>query len=123
MTRLFGWLAGTLLLLGLAAGGLLLAALDSKPLVERSETISQVAINQARWLFHTNDPRRPEVNRPTQGVYALGSTMKTVTATAAVTATVTATAAVTVLAPRSNGRAPRCDCVTGVSLWPRVCVG
>lgn len=58
MTRILGWLAGTLLLLVLAAGGLLLLALDSKPLVERSETISQVAINQARWLFHTNDPRR-----------------------------------------------------------------
>lgn len=57
MTRLFIWLAGTLLLLGLAAGGLLLAALDSKPLVERSETISQATVNQARWLFHTNDPR------------------------------------------------------------------
>ena len=58
MTRLLAWLAGTLLVLGLAAGGLLLAALDSKPLVERSETISQAAVNQARWLFHTNDPRR-----------------------------------------------------------------
>jgi len=58
MTRLLGWLAGTLLLLVLAAGGLLLAALDGTPLVERSETISQAAINQARWLFHTNDPRR-----------------------------------------------------------------
>ncbi len=58
MTRLLGWLVGTLLLLGLAAGGLLLLALDNKPLVERSETISQAAVNQARWLFHTNDPRR-----------------------------------------------------------------
>ncbi|MDP2882586.1 MAG: hypothetical protein Q8N89_13530 [Azonexus sp.] len=58
MTRLLRWLAGMLLVLVLAAGGLLLAALDSKPLVERSESISQVAINQARWLFHTNDPRR-----------------------------------------------------------------
>lgn len=58
MTRLLAWLAGMLLLLALAAGGLLLAALDGKPLVERSETISQAAVNQARWLFHTNDPRR-----------------------------------------------------------------
>lgn len=58
MTRLFGWLAGALLLLVLAAGGLLLLALDSKPLVERSEAISQAALNQARWLFYTNDPRR-----------------------------------------------------------------
>ena len=58
MTRLLAWLAGTLLVLGLAAGGLLLLALDSKPLVERGETISQAAVNQARWLFLTNDPRR-----------------------------------------------------------------
>jgi len=56
--RLLAWLAGMLLLLVLAAGGLLLLALDSKPLVERSETISQAAVNQARWLFQTNDPRR-----------------------------------------------------------------
>ncbi|MBS1143425.1 MAG: hypothetical protein H6R14_831 [Proteobacteria bacterium] len=58
MTRLLAWLAGTLLLLVLAVGGLFLLALDSQPLVERSETISQKAVNQARWLFHTNDPRR-----------------------------------------------------------------
>lgn len=58
MKRLVAWLAGTLLVLALAGGGLLLAALDSQPLVERSETISQAAVNQARWLFHTNDPRR-----------------------------------------------------------------
>lgn len=58
MTRLLAWLAGALLLLGLAAGGLFLLALDGKPLVERSETISQAAVNQARWLFLTNDPRR-----------------------------------------------------------------
>ncbi|MFZ2973995.1 MAG: hypothetical protein WA049_15270 [Ferribacterium limneticum] len=58
MTRLLAWLAGTLLLFVLAAGGLFLLALDGKPLVERSETISQAAVNQARWLFHTNDPRR-----------------------------------------------------------------
>ncbi len=40
---------------------------------------------QAQQLIqqYTNDPRHPEVNRPTQGLYALGSTMKTVTATAA----------------------------------------
>ncbi len=31
---------------------------------------------------YTSDPRNPEVNRPTQGQYALGSTMKTVTAAA-----------------------------------------
>lgn len=32
---------------------------------------------------YTNDPRNPELNRPTQGAYTLGSTMKTVTAAAA----------------------------------------
>ena len=58
MTRLFAWLAGTLLLLVLAAGGLFLAALETRPLVNRSETISPAAINQARWLLYTNDPRR-----------------------------------------------------------------
>lgn len=58
MTRLLAWLTGTLLLLVLVALGLLLTAIDSKPLVERSETISQTAVNQARWLFHANDPRQ-----------------------------------------------------------------
>jgi hypothetical protein len=42
----------------LAAGGLLIAALDSKPLVERSETISPMAVASARWLLKSNDPRR-----------------------------------------------------------------
>jgi len=56
--RLLAALAVTLLILMLAAGGLLLAALDSKPLVERSETISQNAVAQARWLLQSNDPRR-----------------------------------------------------------------
>ena len=32
---------------------------------------------------YQTDPRNPEVNRPTQGIYPLGSTMKTVTAAAA----------------------------------------
>jgi hypothetical protein len=66
MTRFLAWLAGTLLVLGLAAGGLLLAALDSKPLVERSETISQDAVNQARWLFHSNDPRQLQAGEARQ---------------------------------------------------------
>jgi uncharacterized protein YfiM (DUF2279 family) len=57
MTRLLAWLAGTLLLLVLAAGGLLLLAIDSKPLVDRGETISQNAIAQARRLLSINDPR------------------------------------------------------------------
>lgn len=58
MTRLFAWLAGALLLLVLAAGGLFLAALEDAPLVERDENISPAAVDQARRLFHTNDPRR-----------------------------------------------------------------
>jgi penicillin-binding protein 2 len=32
---------------------------------------------------YTNDPRNPELNRPTQGAYTFGSTMKTITAAAA----------------------------------------
>lgn len=58
MKRLLAWLAGTLLLLVLAAGGLLLAGLDSKPLVSRGETISPQSVAEARWLLYTNDPRR-----------------------------------------------------------------
>ncbi len=39
---------------------------------------------QAQQLIaqYSSDPRNPEINRPTQGVYALGSTMKTVSAAA-----------------------------------------
>ena len=58
MTRLLAWLAGTLLLLVLAAGGLFLAALESQPLVKRSETLSPLSIAQARGLLLRNDPRR-----------------------------------------------------------------
>ena len=58
MTRLLAALAGMLLIVMLAAGGLLIAALDSKPLVERSETISPMAVASARWLLKSNDPRR-----------------------------------------------------------------
>lgn len=58
MLRLLAWLAGTLLLLVLAAGGLLLAGVDHQPLVSRSATISPLAVAQARWLLLTNDPRR-----------------------------------------------------------------
>lgn len=58
MVRLLAWLAGTLLVLGLAAGGLFLAALDSQPLVSRSETISPHSVAQARGLLQANDPRR-----------------------------------------------------------------
>jgi len=56
--RLLAWLAGTLLLLVLAAGGLLVAAVDRQPLVSRGETVSPQSIAQARWLLLSNDPRR-----------------------------------------------------------------
>ena len=58
MTRLLAWLAGTLLLLVLAVGGLFLATLESQPLVKRSETLSPLSIAQARGLLVRNDPRR-----------------------------------------------------------------
>ncbi|MBI2275892.1 MAG: hypothetical protein HYU74_00930 [Dechloromonas sp.] len=58
MARLLAWLAGTLLVLGLAAGGLFFAALDRQALVSRSETISPNSVAQARGLLLTNDPRR-----------------------------------------------------------------
>ena len=58
MKRLLAWLAGTLLLLVLAAGGLILAGLDSQPLVSRGATIAPQSVAQARWLLLTNDPRR-----------------------------------------------------------------
>lgn len=58
MKCLLAWLAGTLLLLVLAAGGLLLAALEDQALVARSATISPLSIAQARWLLQRNDPRR-----------------------------------------------------------------
>jgi len=56
--RLLAWLAGTLLLLVLAAGGLIWASLDSQPLVSRSATIAPLSVAQARFLLLTNDPRR-----------------------------------------------------------------
>ena len=45
-----------MVLLGLAV--LLFTAVDTKPLVERSETVSTDAIDQARKLLLANDPRR-----------------------------------------------------------------
>ena len=42
----------------LGAGVLLFAAIDTKPLVDRSETVSTDAIDQARHLLLANDPRR-----------------------------------------------------------------
>ncbi|PKO33707.1 MAG: hypothetical protein CVU34_12220 [Betaproteobacteria bacterium HGW-Betaproteobacteria-7] len=58
MLRLLAWLAGTLLLLVLAAGGLLIATLEDQPLVSRPATITAQSIAQARLLLLTNDPRR-----------------------------------------------------------------
>lgn len=58
MTRLLAWLAGTLLLLVLAAGVCFLAALESQPLVKRGETLSPLSMAQARGLLLGNDPRR-----------------------------------------------------------------
>ena len=58
MGRLLAWLAGTLLLLVLAAGVLIWASLDSQPLVSRGATIKPSSVAQARFLLLTNDPRR-----------------------------------------------------------------
>ncbi len=58
MLRLLAWLAGTLLLLVLAAGGLLILTLEDQPLVSRPATITPQSIAQARLLLLTNDPRR-----------------------------------------------------------------
>lgn len=58
MKRLLAWLAGSLLVLVLALGGLLVLAIDGQPLVSRNETISPLSIAQARWLLQSNDPRR-----------------------------------------------------------------
>jgi len=58
VTRLLAWLAGTLLVLGLAAGGLFVAALEPQALVNRGETISPHSVAQARGLLQANDPRR-----------------------------------------------------------------
>lgn len=58
MGRLLAWLAGTLLLLVLTAGGLILASIESQPLVSRGESIAPLSVAQARRLLLTNDPRR-----------------------------------------------------------------
>lgn len=58
MMRLLAWLAGTLLLLGLAGAGLFFAALDSAPLVSRSASLAPTSVEQARRLLLANDPRR-----------------------------------------------------------------
>ncbi|HLO64096.1 MAG TPA: hypothetical protein VK165_14145, partial [Azonexus sp.] len=60
MRRFLVWLAIVLLLPVLAAAVLLLAALDSKPLVERSDAISPIAVAQVRRLLATHDPRHQQ---------------------------------------------------------------
>lgn len=66
MRRLLAWLAGTLLLLVLAAGGLLLAALERQAQVDRAATIAPQAIAQARWLLASHDPRRLQAGEARQ---------------------------------------------------------
>jgi uncharacterized protein YfiM (DUF2279 family) len=58
VSRFLAWLTGTLLMLVLAAGGLLLVALDRQPLIIRDATVSPEAVAQARYLLLSNDPRR-----------------------------------------------------------------
>lgn len=60
MRRLLAWLAVILLLPVLAAAAVILAAIDSKPLVERSDAISPIAVAQVRRLLATNDPRQQQ---------------------------------------------------------------
>jgi hypothetical protein len=56
--RFLARLAGLLMLALAVVAGLLFLALDSKPLVDRQETVSPTAVAQARLLFARNDPRR-----------------------------------------------------------------
>ncbi len=58
MIRLLAGLFTLALAALLGLGVLLFTAIDSKPLVDRSETISTDAIDQARNLLLANDPRR-----------------------------------------------------------------
>lgn len=60
MRRLLAWLAAILLLPVLAAAAVILAAIDSKPLVERSDAISPIAVAQVRRLLATHDPRQQQ---------------------------------------------------------------
>lgn len=60
MRRLFAWLAFILLLPVLAVAAVFVAAIDSKPLVERSDAISPVAVAQVRRLLATHDPRHQQ---------------------------------------------------------------
>ncbi len=58
MIRLFAGLFTLAFAALLGLGVLLFIAIDTKPLVDRSETISTDAIDQARSLLLANDPRR-----------------------------------------------------------------
>lgn len=72
MRRLLAWLAGTLLLLVLAAGGLFIAAIEQQPLVSRPATITPQAIAQARLLLLVNDPRRLQAGDARRAVIPAG---------------------------------------------------
>ena len=72
MKRLLAWLAGTLLLLVLAAGGLLLVTLEDQPLVSRPATITPQSIAQARLLLLINDPRRLQPGDARQAMIPAG---------------------------------------------------
>ena len=58
MIRLLAGLFTLALMALLGLGVLLFTAIDTRPLVERSETVSTDAIDQARKLLLANDPRR-----------------------------------------------------------------
>jgi hypothetical protein len=70
--RLLAWLAGTLLLLVLAAGGLFIAAIEQQPLVSRPATITPQAIAQARLLLLVNDPRRLQAGDARRAIIPAG---------------------------------------------------
>lgn len=72
MRRLLAWLAGTLLLLVLAAGGLFIAAIEQQPLVSRPATITPQAIAQARLLLLVNDPRRLQAGDARRAIIPAG---------------------------------------------------
>lgn len=60
MTRFLAWSTGTFLLITLLTSGLLLAVLDTKPLVDRGDAISPASVDQAKHLVAANDPRRQQ---------------------------------------------------------------
>lgn len=72
MLRLLAWLAGALLLLVLAAGGLLFAAIEAQPLVSRPATITPQSIAQARFLLLVNDPRRLQAGDARRAIIPAG---------------------------------------------------